>query len=187
MSFMGSLYGRGRGDQPSSSGLLLLGDDLGGRLGVRLGRLVGLGELGLLAEVRDDALGVGEQDHRVLGQRDLARVDDVAHIHVRDIDLDLLGEVGHRALELELGDRRQHRGAGLLEAGRLAHEVTLTRTCDALVEIDARQVAVDDVGAQVVELQVAEQDGLGLAALDVRACRPGRRRGSASASPSRRA
>ena len=89
-----------------------------------------------------------------------------------DVDLDVLGDLGRKRLDLELARDEREDAAGLHTLG-LADELDDDRRLDRLVEPDLAQVDVRDGAADRVLLVVGEDRRVdGLLALD------GRRRGS---------
>ena len=115
-----------------------------------------------MRDLSDDAVGIAQQlDAR--GQLDVARVDNAAGLEVLDVDDDLVGQVLELALDGQLGHGVHEQRAGGLEADSVALEHDVDVGVGDLVEVHTRQVAVNDVVAQVVELHITEQDGLDLA------------------------
>src|SRR6478735_2398763 len=93
-----------------------------------------------------------------LGEGEVLDVEDGVEGHVGDGVLDDVGDVGDDALDFEVGD-------DLLEDAALggAAEFDGDGDGDAFVEVDACEVDVEDFDAEVVVLDVLDEDGFGLA------------------------
>ena len=98
---------------------------------------------------------------RIVEKRDLVdrrhvrEAEHVAHLHVRDVDLDVLRHVGRQRFDVELArDEREH--AARLDAGRLADELDDDRRVDRLVEANLAQVDVRDRAADRILLVLGE-------------------------------
>ncbi len=99
-------------------------------------------------------IGVAAGRHGEIGDGEgLAR-------HLLEIDADLLGDVADLAADLDLVERVGEHHAGLRRRGGSADEVQVDLHFDLLIEVHPREVEVDDVVAEVTELQVLDEAGL---------------------------
>jgi hypothetical protein len=89
-------------------------------------------------------------------------VQDVVQAHVGDVGFDVVRDLRHEALDLEVGDDLLEHAAVLFALG-LALKDQRDGDLDALVEVDAGEVDVEDFDPEVVELHVLHEDGLVLA------------------------
>ena len=106
-------------------------------------------------QLDDDHLGRVEHcDSR--GQRQLANVDRVTELQSRDVDADAFRNRGREALDVQFVQRLvEHAAAG---GFRDAAEFDLHLDLDRVRRRDAEEVEVGDVLAEVVELQVLDED-----------------------------
>ena len=91
----------------------------------------------------------------LVDRRNVGEAEHVAHLHVRDVDLDVLRHVSGQRFDVELArDEREH--AAGLHAGRLADELDDDRRVDRLVEANLAQVDVRDRAADRILLVLGE-------------------------------
>ena len=99
------------------------------------------------ARVRMCALGIAQ----------IAHVERLADDQQGDVELDPVGNVFGEHLDLDFaGDLVEH-AAGVAHAVRGAHEVHRNLEPDLLVRVDFVEIDVDDVGADRVPLNLANQ------------------------------
>jgi hypothetical protein len=97
-----------------------------------------------------------------LGELDVGRRDRVIHIQLIDSHFDVLGDLGHHALDLDLVRGVHEDRASGLQALGLAQEVHRHLHDHAIGERHATEIAVHDVGTQVIELQILQKHHLAL-------------------------
>src|SRR5262249_11373262 len=115
--------------------------------------------------VSDHCLGGAEQPHRA-GHRDSAGADALADHQAADVDLKVLGNFIRQALDLDFARDDLEQAALELDTRRLADRHNGNRDADALLEVDALQVGVNQIAANRIALLVHHHDGSTLAALD---------------------
>src|SRR5208337_748170 len=93
---------------------------------------------------------------------EITHVHSVVHIEVADIDLDRAGDRARGALDPQRVDELLE-NSSLGDASRLAAEFDVHVGLDLLLGADAGEVEVKDLFTQIVPLDVADQDRLGLA------------------------
>ena len=128
--------------------------------------LLELGEAARHRDRRDDRLVRVVEKRDVVDRRDVGEAQHVAHLHVGDVELDVLRHVRRQRLDMKLArDEREH--PARLHAGRLTDELHDDGGMDRLVEPNLTQVDVRDGAADRILLVLGEDRRMhGLLALD---------------------
>ena len=91
----------------------------------------------------------------LVDRRNVSEAEHVAHVHMGDVDLDVLWHVSGQRFDVELArDERQH--AARLRADRLADELDDDRRVDRLIQANLAQVDVRDGAADRILLILGE-------------------------------
>ena len=100
-------------------------------------------DVGMHARSHADVGHAAIAQHFVEHRRDVAHANALAHHQLRHVDVDVLGDVGRQALDLDLAAHELEDATLLLDALRLAPHVERDRHLDGTVHRDAIEVGVE--------------------------------------------